>query len=371
VLERERGLLERFDTQLAARQERIAELSRERQTLQTRSETLHTEAKSLEESLRQVRAQIRPAEDELARLTDKQEKMEQAHRRAQERLVTLESQLNQAELEVARRRDQIENLARRIEEDLGLVELELVESVTAQTPLPLEPVVSRLPIVEVLPEGLEEEIKLLKGRLNRMRNINPNAPEEYLDVKERYEFLSEQLADLDVTSTTLRQAVAELDEKIEIAFQETFDGVATTFSHLFATLFAGGTAHLELTEPDDVMNTGVEIMARPPGKRSQRLALLSGGERTLTAVALLFALLRYSSTPFCVLDEVDAMLDETNVGRFRTIMKDMGEQTQFVVITHNRGTVEAADTVYGISIGVDGVSQVVSLNLEEERDDKA
>ncbi len=133
---------------------------------------------------------------------------------------------------------------------------------------------------------------------------------------------------------------------------------------MFPVLFDGGSARLELTEPDDLLNSGVDIVARPPGKRAQRLALLSGGERALTAVALIFAIFRVSPAPFCVLDEVDAMLDEANVGRFRALLQELSKQTQFVIITHTRGTIEAADTLYGIAMGADAVSQVVSYKLE-------
>jgi chromosome segregation protein len=153
---------------------------------------------------------------------------------------------------------------------------------------------------------------------------------------------------------------------METAFKETFDAVAGRFSELFTSLFNGGSARLELTDSADLMNTGVDIVAQPPGKRAQRLALLSGGERALTAAALLFALLHVSPTPFCVLDEVDAMLDEANVGRFRGVLEELAQRTQFIVITHNRTTVEAAETIYGVSMGADGVSQVVSLQLEKE-----
>jgi chromosome segregation protein len=154
---------------------------------------------------------------------------------------------------------------------------------------------------------------------------------------------------------------------MEDVFRETFDAVAESFAETFPALFGGGSARLELTEPDDLLNTGVDIVARPPGKRAQRLALLSGGERALTAVALLFAILRVSPAPFCVLDEVDAMLDEVNVGRFRTLLEELAKQTQFIVITHSRGTIEAADTIYGVSMGSDAISQVLSHKLEEAR----
>jgi chromosome segregation protein len=150
-------------------------------------------------------------------------------------------------------------------------------------------------------------------------------------------------------------------------FQATFKLVAARFKENFTQLFGGGTARLLLTDPDDVSRTGVEIIASPPGKRQQTLALLSGGERSLTAVALIFALLEVSPPPFCILDEVDAMLDEANVRRFRRALQGLAEQTQFIIITHNRGTIQAANTIYGVSMGDDSVSQVVSLQLEGDQ----
>ena len=148
------------------------------------------------------------------------------------------------------------------------------------------------------------------------------------------------------------------------AFTTTFQQVATEFQQYFKTLFGGGEAQLLLTDPHNLIETGVDIVARPPGKRLQSMALLSGGERALTAQALIFALLKISPTPFVIFDEVDAMLDEANVGRFRQMLEWLSAHTQIVIITHNRGTIEAADTVYGISMGADGVSQMVSLKLE-------
>jgi len=362
--QRETALLERLQAQIAARRQRVEELEAENEVIITRTQELRVESSQMETQLCRVRERIQPAEEELARLNKEQTALEEQEQRARDRMRDAESRHGRAQLEVGRRQDELELLSQRIEEDLGLVELELAESVTAQTLLPLRPVVSELPIVEELPDGLEEEIQRLKARLRRLGGINPNAPVDYAEIQERHQFLTEQSADLETASEKLRQVIAELDELMEAAFKETFDAVAVRFSETFTALFNGGAAQLELTEPDDLMNTGVDIVARPPGKRAQRLALLSGGERSLTAVALLFAILHVSPAPFCVLDEVDAMLDEANVGRFRALLEELAQQTQFIIITHNRGTIEAADTVYGISMGADGVSQMVSLKLD-------
>jgi len=148
-------------------------------------------------------------------------------------------------------------------------------------------------------------------------------------------------------------------------FCNTFDAVAEEFHQIFGRLFGGGSARLVLTDTDDLTNTGIEIEARLPGRREQGLSLLSGGERSLTAVALVFSLLRVSPTPFCVLDEVDAMLDEANVGRFRELLRELSEMTQFIMITHNRATVQVADIIYGVTMGRDSTSQILSLKVDE------
>jgi chromosome segregation protein len=173
------------------------------------------------------------------------------------------------------------------------------------------------------------------------------------------------MADLEAAAADLKAIIAKLDETMEAAFAETFQQVAKEFQRYFKALFGGGEAQLILTDPDNMIESGVDIIARPPGKRLQSLALLSGGERSLTAQALIFALLKTSPTPFVIFDEVDAMLDEANVTRFRDAVSALAREIQFILITHNRKTIEAADTIYGISMGQDSVSQAYSLKVEE------
>ena len=198
-----------------------------------------------------------------------------------------------------------------------------------------------------------------------MGAVNLEARQEYLAVKERYTFLTNQIEDLRKAENDLHVVISELDEITRKEFLKTFDSVAEEFHTIFHRVFGGGAARLVLTDPDNVTETGIDIEARLPGRREQGLSLLSGGERSLTAIALVFALLKVSPTPVCVLDEVDAMLDEANVGRFRDLLTELSKDTQFVIITHNRNTVQAADVIYGVTMGRDSTSQVISLKLDE------
>jgi chromosome segregation protein len=205
----------------------------------------------------------------------------------------------------------------------------------------------------------------LRRRYHELGAANPFAVEEYAELKARLDGLEAQGADLRDAIGKTRELIAELDTMIADQFRTTFAALETAFERRFEQLFDGGYAKLSLTDPTDLGTTGVEIVARPPGKKPQALAMLSGGERALTAVALLFAMLEVRPVPFCVLDEVDAALDEANIGRFAEALRSLADRTQFVVITHNRGTIESADALYGVTVGDDSVSRVISLRLDE------
>jgi len=315
--------------------------------------------------LTRLNQHVLPTEKQLAELEAEQTRVESGDTQARAALHAAERRHAQAQLEMTRKDEELENLRRRIEEDFGLVELDYGENVSGPTPLPLYPIVEKLERVDELPEGLEEQLNHRRGQLRRMGLINPEAQKEHQEVKERFEFLNTQTTDLQTAQTQLREVIAEMDVLMERDFRKTFDAVANEFRDTFARLFGGGTAKLMLTDPDHLSTTGIDIQARLPGRRPQSLAMLSGGERSLTACALIFALLRVSPTPFVVLDEVDAMLDEANVGRYRDMLQELSSQTQFIVITHNRNTVQAADTVYGITMGADSASQVIGLKLDD------
>jgi chromosome segregation protein len=205
----------------------------------------------------------------------------------------------------------------------------------------------------------------LRRRYHELGAGNPFAVDEFAEVKARLDGLETQERDLRAAIADTRRLIDELSTMIADQFRTTFAALEAAFDARFRQLFQGGFARLSLTDPTDLAATGVEIVARPPGKKAQALAMLSGGERALTAVALLFAMLEVRPVPFCVLDEVDAALDEANVGHFATALRSLAESTQFIVITHNRGTIEAADALYGVTVGDDSVSRVISLRLDE------
>jgi chromosome segregation protein len=276
-----------------------------------------------------------------------------------------EQNFSQARITQVRKQESLDGLRRQIEADFGLVAFEYREDVSGPTPLPIDGFVENLPMREELSPEIESSLQAQRALLRRIGPINPEAQIEYQEIAERYEFLSSQVADLQGASEDVKRVIAELDEIMQREFCNTFDAVADEFHQIFGRLFGGGTARLILTDPDDLTSTGIDIEARLPGRREQGLSLLSGGERSLTAVALVFSLLRVSPTPFCVLDEVDAMLDEANVGRFRELLRELSKTTQFIMITHNRATVQVADIIYGVTMGRDSTSQILSLKVDE------
>jgi chromosome segregation protein len=217
-------------------------------------------------------------------------------------------------------------------------------------------------------EEARKKVKLIKLAIDELGNVNLGAIEEYERVSERFEFLNEQKTDLQEAKDTLFQVIEEMDIEMKNRFEQTFKGIRTHFEPVFQALFGGGRADLKLTEPEDLLNTGVEIVAQPPGKKLQNLGLLSGGERALTAIALLFSILKVRPVPFCILDEVEAALDEANVYRFSQYLKRFSAETQFIVITHRKGTMEEADVLYGVTMQESGVSRLVSVRLEDTKE---
>ena len=216
-----------------------------------------------------------------------------------------------------------------------------------------------------LRKKLEREVHLHKMSLADIGEVNLNSIEEYEDVKTRYDFLNGQQTDLLNARKDIEESMSKLDDEVKSRFSATFHQIEKSFAKIFPIMFDGGHARLELTDPKNLLETGIEIIAQPPGKKSQKLTLLSGGERALTAITLLFAMLQVNPVPFCILDEVEAALDETNVDRFAQFLNHYDMKTQFIVITHRRGTMQKADNLYGIVMQESGISKVLSVSLNE------
>lgn len=364
--QRERqAALERARQAQAAAQGRSTELEAHSTALEAEKTAHHQAEAQVNAEIEDLRVLIEPAEADLEAVEGEQSEFQSAEAAARQALSQAEHRHAQARITLARRQETLDSLRQRIEDDFGLVAFDYAEEVSGPTPLPLQGMVEQLPVLKELPVDIEENIKRQRAQLRRMGPINPEAQAEFDEVKQRFEFLSVQIGDLQEAEGGIKEVIAELDVLMQREFRKTFEAVAHEFRQTFTRLFGGGSARLVLTDAQDLTNTGIDIEARLPGRREQGLSLLSGGERSLTAVALVFSLLKVSPTPFCVLDEVDAMLDEANVGRFRDLLSELSTTTQFAVITHNRNTVQAADVIYGITMGRDSASQMVSLKLDE------
>ncbi|MFS0613215.1 chromosome segregation protein SMC [Lederbergia ruris] len=277
----------------------------------------------------------------------------EANLKEQKRLYTgISNALRDEEVKKNRLDVELDNLLHMLREDYSLS----YEGAKDQYPL-------------ILPvEETRKKVKLIKLGIDELGSVNLGAIEEYDRVYERYHFLLEQQTDLTEAKTHLFRVMDEMDDEMKRRFGTTFHEIQDQFMGVFRALFGGGRAELKLTNPKDLLNTGVDIVAQPPGKKLQNLSLLSGGERSLTAIALLFSILKIRPVPFCVLDEVEAALDEANVQRFSHYLRAFSQETQFIVITHRQGTMQGADVLYGVTMQESGVSKIVSVKLENAQE---
>jgi chromosome segregation protein len=346
--------------------------------------------------LSQLEQEIQEITDEVQNSGQKEIELAQAFAEAEEGIVNSLKQLRQLEAELEERREDKQNvqelmggLAQEIkkyaylmhEKEEKIHQLQLQQS---RWETSLEAAESRLAeqygltVMEAqalnisLPDSRKkvmERIARLKVELQELGEVNLGAIEEYHRLKERMDFLSNQVNDMSEAKARLEVVIREMDQIMAQRFKETYERVNEAFKTVFTQLFGGGKAELLLDEPDRLLETGVEIVAQPPGKKPQNLSLLSGGERALTAIALLMAMLRVHPSPFCVLDEIESHLDEANVDRFADLLREFAQKTQFIVISHRKGTMEAADVLYGITMEETGVSRLVSVKLEDAQKD--
>ena len=306
----------------------------------------------------------------------KVEEREEALRSIREELNSSQERRSKLEVELAQNNMMAENLCERIQEKYQIV-LQEVETKCLKV---TEGDSGSLKVeVAAEAEGLEtdwelvgEKVAELQDRLDRMGPVNLVAIEEYKETEERYTFLTSQHDDLVKAKEQLLEVIDQINAETTEMFRATFEKIRANFRELFTEVFEGGRADLVLVDEEDVLNSGIEIVARPPGKKLQSITLLSGGEQTMTAVSLLFSIYQVSPSPFCVLDELDAPLDESNINRFIRVLKRFIDQSQFLIITHNKRTISMADTLYGVTMQEHGVSKIVSVKFQEtERDEDA
>ncbi|MGE8076121.1 chromosome segregation protein SMC [Listeria welshimeri] len=325
-------------------------------SLKTNLTSVHTS----EETARKSIEELRKAKAETS------EKLNQTrHTRAalQEKIALLEAELTQKNNQISFYVEQKNNA----EISIGRLEVDISNRIDRlQEAYLLTPEQAEEKILpEVDTEQARSKVRLLKRSIDELGIVNIGAIEEFDRIQERFDFLTGQQADLLAAKETLFKVMDEMDEEMKIRFSESFEAIKTEFAIVFPELFGGGSAELVLLDPENLLTTGIDIVVQPPGKKLQNLSLRSGGERALTAIALLFAIIRVRPVPFCILDEVEAALDEANVTRFSRYLKQFESGTQFIVITHRKGTMEEADVLYGVTMQESGVSKLVSVRLEE------
>jgi len=281
----------------------------------------------------------------------------------QNRLSALTQTVHDIELSNHEKRLNLANLVSKAHDELGLDQQILVTEYGPDQPIPdAENPENKVPFVRSEQQKRLHEAERVLDRLGR---VNPLALEEFAALEQRHKFLTEQLEDLTKTRKDLIQIIQELDEKMQTIFEEAFEDTKKAFEEVFPVLFPGGTGSIYLTDHDNMLTTGIEVNVKPVGKRIERLSLLSGGERSLAALALLFAIFKARPSPFYVLDEVEAALDDANLGRLINIFADLKKSSQLVIVTHQKRTMEIADALYGVSMRQDGISAVVGQRIEE------
>ena len=353
--------LQSVRTQLEGTQQRLERTQSQLNHLERRREELQGQLQGESNPLEEMNVQL---EEFLAKRLGVEEELQQARRAVEEldhTMRELSDERNQAEQKSQQIRSGLEKL--RMASQEFRVRCQTVQEQFAESGLVMDEVFAQLP-EDASEDAWQEQVNEMGQRIQRLGAINLAAIEEFEEQSERKNYLDRQNADLVDALTTLENAIRKIDKETRTRFKDTYDKVNAGVKELFPRLFGGGHAYLELTS-DDLLDTGVAIMARPPGKRNSSIHLLSGGEKALTAVALVFSIFLLNPAPFCMLDEVDAPLDEANVGRFCKMVKEMSEKVQFIFITHNKTTMEMSDHLAGVTMHEPGVSRMVAVDVDE------
>jgi len=336
LIEESRREVEKSRRSIEETQEKLEEVKKEREELGRREDELKAELKELEDSISKRNKDLSSKESTLKKKIDQ--------------LAKVQEQVEKLQMEVASVKTEIRGL---------------YDSFRDQFSKELSEYETKMFDIKESVKDLKSRLQETKTEIKNLGQVNLMAPEEYAEVKERYDFLSGQLADLQEAKEDLEKVTREIREESTELFLKTYEKIRKNFHSMFRRLFGGGRGELKLTDPENVLESGVEIFAQPPGKALENIALLSGGERSLTAVALLFATYMVRPSPFCVLDEIDAALDESNVGRFIQLLGEFGNTSQFIIITHNKKTVSGSKTLLGVTMEESGVSKVIAVRLAD------
>ena len=341
---------EELRARIAAAEGRREEMGRRREQLQAElreGEALLADALAGRD---RVTGEVALVEDRVRELRNELESRELALKERRREREMLKDALSELEVGKARAESDLDHLARECHQAIGQTAAEAAATLTDEDKAREMP-------------ALEAQVAELRDRIERMGQVNVLAVEQAQELEERDTFLVAQRQDLLDSISELERAIKVIDKTSRERFREAFSVINERFGEVFRQLFGGGTAGLSLLDEEDVLESGIDIMAQPPGKRLQNVMLLSGGEKALTAISLLFAIFQYKPSPFCILDEVDAPLDDANIGRFAKMLEGMKDQTQFVLITHSRKTMEIADQLYGVTMEEPGVSKLVSVRF--------
>ena len=345
---------ERINQEIEANKNTIKNKKEQIQEINEENKNLENSIKEILEKIEQIKEEVKNSSSKIEELKqerkDKNEKLNYQETQITEKfniIEELKSQLVKLEVKKNKTEEEIENIINKLWEEYEL------------TPNTVQDYKK--------PENIQNtkrKVNELRTQIKEMGSININSIEEYKNLKERYDFMSEQRLDLESTMAKLRKIVTDMTQLMKEQFKEKFKEINKNFGSVFSELFGGGKAEVRLEDEKNILECGIEIIAQPPGKKLQNMLLLSGGEKALTAIALLFAILKINPAPFCVLDEIEAALDDVNVYRYAEYLKKFAKDTQFLVITHRKGTMEAADSVYGVTMEENGISKLLSMKLK-------
>ena len=347
-------MMERIDLDISNNVNSIENKKKIREDILVENESLEKKIIEVEENIKELDKNVLDSSGKIEKLkedkilkTNKQEKLEQELIDENNILENVREQISKVDLKKSKIQLELDQIINKMWEEYELTpnNVQNIEKIDN-------------------PTEVQKKVNSIRSEIRELGSINVDSIKEYKELKERYDFMSEQRLDLETASNKLRKIIAEMTETMKRQFSEQFKVINKNFSEVFVELFGGGKAELKLLDEENILECGIEIEVQPPGKKLQNMMLLSGGEKAFTAIALLFAILKINPAPFCVLDEIEAALDDVNVYRFAEYLKKFVKDTQFLVITHRKGTMEAADTVYGITMEEKGISKLLSMQLK-------